>query len=125
MMIPTRRRESTSNGGEPWQSATPYHADDLAVKKIPFEARKGGYSELAGGISLYVGSIDLRHRRIGGWMWVADDHRHIWIRDQNVGEPIVVCGSSDGQQRELVITGVSKSSVTGYVRLPKKTAQLH
>jgi hypothetical protein len=88
------------------------------VQEIPFEAGTSGYTELPGGISLYVGSIDLRRRSISGWMWVAEDHRHIWLRDQKAGASTIFQGS-DGQMRELAITCVSRKAVTGYVLLPK------
>ena len=124
-MIPTGRDELMNNGGEPWQSATLDRTGDPTVEKIPFEAGKSRYSELPGAVSLYVGSTDLRSRSVSGWVWVADAHRHIWLRDQKAGEPIILPGGQDGQKRELVITGVSKNSATGYLLLPKESAQLH
>ncbi len=125
MMTPTRRDEQMNNAGEPWQSATPNRTSDSAVEKIPFEAGKSRYSELPGAVSLYVGSTDLRSHSVSGWIWVADTHRHIWLRDQKAGEPVILPGSQGGQRRELVITGVSKSSATGYLLLPRESAQLH
>jgi hypothetical protein len=98
-------------------------ANKLAVEKIPFEAGTNHSSELTDGISLYVSGTDVAYRRVSGWMWVASEHRNIWLREQSALEPVIFYGSQDGQKRELVITNVAKNSVTGYLLLPKEAAQ--
>jgi hypothetical protein len=108
----TRSNLPAPAGGATHWGGTP------AVEEIPFEAGTGGYTELPGGISLYVGSIDFRRRSLSGWMWVAADHRHVWLRDQKAGEPVILHGC-DGQTREVKITSVGRNSVTGSVVLPK------
>jgi hypothetical protein len=95
----------------------------LAVVKIPFEAGTNHDSELTDGISLYVSGTDVAYRRVSGWMWVASEHRNIWLRGQSALEPVIFYGSQDGQKRELVITNVAKNSVTGYLLLPKEIPQ--
>jgi len=91
----------------------------LAVEKIPFEAGKDHTSELADGMWLHVDGTDVEYRRVSGWMWVASEHRDIWLRGQEALEPVIFYGSKDGQKRELVITSVAKNSVTGYLLLPE------
>lgn len=95
----------------------------LAVDRITFEASKNHNSELADGISLYVSGTDVAYRRVSGWMWVAGEHRNIWLRGQSALEPVTFYGSQDGLKRELVITNVGKNSVTGYLLLPKQVSQ--
>ena len=46
------------------------------------------------------------------------DRRTIWLKGQGAGEPVIFYGHEDGKKRELVITNVTKSSVTGYLLLP-------
>ena len=46
------------------------------------------------------------------------DRRTVRLRDQSVQEPLVFYGYQDGKRRELVITHVAESSVTGYLRFP-------
>jgi hypothetical protein len=98
-------------------------SNKLAVEKIPFEAGTDHTSELTDGISLHVSGTDVAYRRVSGWMWVASEHRNIWLRSQSALEPVTFYGSQDGQKRELVITNVTKNSVTGYLLLPKQTAR--
>jgi hypothetical protein len=91
--------------------------DRLALQKIPFEAEKGHSRELAGGISLHVTGTDIAHQRVDGWMWLMPDRRTIWLHHQSVQEPVVLYGLSDGGRRELVITNVTRHSITGYLLL--------
>lgn len=90
----------------------------LAVHRVDFEITRNHSRELAEGISLDVTSTDTLHRRASGWMWVMPDRRTIWLKGQGAGEPVVFYGYQDGKKRELVITGVTKSSVSGYLLLP-------
>jgi hypothetical protein len=98
-------------------------SNKLAVEKIPFEAGTNHTSEVADGITLHVSGTDPAYRRVSGWMWVASEHRDIWLRAQEALEPVIFYGSQDGQKRELVITNVAKNSVTGYLLLPKQTSE--
>ena len=50
------------------------------------------------------------------------DRRTIWLKGQNAGEPVSFYGHEDGKKRELVITNVTKGSVTGYLLLPGESA---
>jgi len=90
----------------------------LAVHRVDFEVTKNRSRELAEGISLDVTSTDPLHRSVSGWMWVMPDRRTIWLKGQNAGQPVVFYGREDSKKRELVITNVTKNSVTGYLLLP-------
>jgi hypothetical protein len=90
----------------------------LAVHRVDFEVTKNHSRELAEGISLDVTSTDPLHRSVSGWMWVMPDRRTIWLKGQNAGQPVVFYGREDSKKRELVITNVTKNSVTGYLLLP-------
>lgn len=90
----------------------------LAVHRVDFEVSKNHSHQLGEGISLGVTSTDTRHRSVSGWMWVMPDRRTIWLKGQNAGQPVVFYGHEDGKKRELVITNVTKGSVTGYLLLP-------
>jgi hypothetical protein len=51
-------------------------------------------------------------------MWIMPDRRTIWLKNQDAREPIVFYSRQDGKRRELLITSVSRSSVTGRLLLP-------
>ena len=94
-------------------------ANSLAVESVRFEASKGRMQELATGISLKLTGTDVANRRVNGWMWLTSDRRTIWLRGQGVQQPVIFYGLEDGKKRELVITQVTKDSVTGYLIVPK------
>jgi len=94
-------------------------SNGLAVERVDFEVDKGHSRQLAPGISIGLTGTDVQYRRVKGWMWVMPDRRTIWLRDQSAQEPVTFYGLEDGKKRELVITQVTKSSMAGYLILPK------
>jgi sortase A len=89
--------------------------------EAPPVARKGGFSvgknhsgQLAPGISLGVTDTDTARRRVNGWLWLMPDRRTIWLRNHDAHEPLIFYRA--GKRRELRITVVSESGVTGYLR---------
>ncbi len=68
--------------------------------------------EVAPGILLGLTWTDPGRRRANGWLWVGDQHRTIWLRDQAAQHPVYV------GDRELMITRVDKNSVAGYLTAP-------
>jgi hypothetical protein len=90
----------------------------LDVKRVDFEVTRNHTGPLTGEISLSVTGTDVSHRRITGWMWVMPDRRTIWLHGQSAQQPVVFYGYQDGKRRELVITNVTRDSVTGYLLLP-------
>jgi hypothetical protein len=93
-------------------------AKKLAVKRVDFEVTRNHNQELTEGVSLDITATDVSHRRVTGWMWIMPDRRTIWLRAQGAQQPAVFYGYQDGRRRELVITNVTKDSVTGYLLLP-------
>jgi hypothetical protein len=90
----------------------------LAVKRVDFEVTKNHARDLGQGISLGITGTDVSHRRVTGWMWVLPDRRTIWLHDQGTQQPVVFYGTRDGKRKELVITNVTRDSITGYLLLP-------
>jgi hypothetical protein len=93
-------------------------AKKLEVKRVDFEVPKNHSQQLAAGVSIGITGTDVSHRRVNGWMWVMPDRRTVWLRDQGAQQPVVFYGYHDSKRRELVITNVSKTSVSGYLLLP-------
>lgn len=90
----------------------------LATKRIPFEAARNHVAALGDGVSLRVSATDVAYRRVSGWMWLSSDARTIWLNHQSALEPVIFYGYRDGARRELVITNVTRNSVTGYLVVP-------
>jgi len=90
----------------------------LDQKRVDFEVTRNHTRPLTEEISLSVTGTDVSRRRITGWMWVMPDRRTIWLHGQGAQQPVVFYGYQDGKRRELVITNVTRDSVTGYLLLP-------
>jgi hypothetical protein len=71
--------------------------------------------QLAPGISLGIDDTDADGRLVNGWLWVMPDRRTIWLRDQPAQEPVIFY--QGGERRELLITSITSTSATGYLRL--------
>ncbi len=89
-------------------------------RRVAFQVAERHSRELAPGISIGLSGADPKRRVVNGWMWVLQDRRTIWLRDQAANEPIVFYVYSDGKPRKLVITSVSANSMSGYLLLPDK-----
>jgi hypothetical protein len=110
---------SLKNGEERNRKEVGGIADQLALRRVDFEATKNHNQELAPGISLTLTGTDISYRRVKGYLWLTQDRRAIWLHNQAAQEPVIFYGYKDGQNRELVITSVTKDSATGYLLLPK------
>jgi hypothetical protein len=93
-------------------------AEKLALERVPFEAAKFRDTELAPGVTLYVNKVDVPLHRVSGWIWMLPDRRTIWLRGEGAQQPVEFYSTADGKKRELVITGVSKDAVVGYLLVP-------
>jgi sortase A len=89
------------------------------IQRMTFEVSKNHSQQLSPGISLGVTGIEPADLRVNGWIWLMPDRRTIWLRDHSAHEPVVFYGYQDGKRRELVITRVTKNSITGYVLVPR------
>jgi sortase A len=104
------------------RAAQPAHSlkeSNLAGRRVTFSVSANHSRELAPGISLGLTRTDAASRRVDGWMWVMPDRKTIWLREQSARQPVVFYGAKDGRRRELVITAVTKNSITGYLVLPQ------
>jgi hypothetical protein len=93
-------------------------ARKLEPVRVDFEVTRSRSRQLTEGISLGITGTDVSHRRASGWMWVMPERRTIWLREQGAQQPVVFYGYQDGKRRALVITNVTRDSVTGYLLLP-------
>jgi len=68
--------------------------------------------QLAPGVSIGLMQTDVVDHRLRGWVWLAGQHRTIWLYDRT---PVRIYGALDGRTRVLVITGITRSSISGYL----------
>jgi sortase A len=95
--------------------------NDFTTRRVPFSLSANHSRELAPGISIGLTRTDAADHLADGWMWVMPDRKTIWLRRQRAHEPLVFYGGQDGRRRELVITAVTRNSISGYLMLPPVT----
>jgi len=88
-----------------------------AARRVFFSVSEGHSTTLAPGISLGLDWADAASQRVKAWMWVMPDRRTIWLTSQHPREPLVFYGHQDGKRREVVITNIGRTSVSGYLQL--------
>jgi hypothetical protein len=92
----------------------------LDRERIDFELAKGQTKELLPGISLRIRGMDPAYQRYHGALWLLQDRRTVWLRDQSVHEPVRFFHKDGGEPYELVVTDVTKKAVVGYLLAPAK-----
>ncbi len=90
----------------------------LDRQRVDFEVAKNDTQELVPGISLRVLRTNVSYQRFEGWLWFLADQRTLWIENQGAQQPVMFRGKQGGEPYELVVTGVNKKGVVGYLLLP-------
>jgi sortase A len=99
----------------PRKPAPPGHGSE----RVAFEVIRSHSRQITAGISIGLTATDPVRHRVAGWVWVMPDRRTIWLRDQDIFEPVVFYGYDDGRRREVTITSVSANSARGYLLVPR------
>ncbi len=92
----------------------------LERDRIDFELAKGQTKELVPGITLRIHGVNPAYQRYHGALWLLQDHRTVWLRDQSVHEPVRFFHKDGGEPYELVVTDVTKKAVVGYLLAPAR-----
>jgi sortase A len=88
-----------------------------SVQRVSFQMSESDSRELVPGIRLGLSSADAATQRASIWMFVTPEGQRISLRNQAAHQPVFFHGHNDGKQRELMITGVTGHSATGYLLL--------
>ncbi len=92
----------------------------LDRERIDFELAKGQTKELLPGISLRIRGMNPAYQRYHGALWLLQDHRTVWLKDQSVHEPVRFFHKDGGEPYELIVTDVTNKAVVGYLLAPVK-----
>ncbi|HXC31353.1 MAG TPA: hypothetical protein VNZ56_02710 [Verrucomicrobiae bacterium] len=92
----------------------------LDRQRIDFEMAKGESKELAPGVDLRIRGMNPAYQRYHGSIFLLQDHRTVWLKDQSVNEPVRIFHKDGGEPYELVVTDVTKKAVAGYLLAPVK-----
>lgn len=86
-------------------------------RRVDFRVAESHSRELLPGILLGISWTDAASHRANGWLWLADEHRTIWLRNQAARQPVFFGGAAGGRH-ELMITGITRNGATGYLLRP-------
>jgi hypothetical protein len=90
----------------------------LDRQRVDFELSKGQTKELVPGISLQISGTNPMYQRYRASLWLLQDRRTLWLRDQTVHQPVRFFHKETGEPYELVVTDVTKKFVLGYLLVP-------
>jgi len=97
-------------------------ADQLDRSVVNFEVAEDRSTQLTPGVYLNVSKMDVGKQQVNGWLYLANEHRTVWLHNQGLLKPITVHGTRDKQAQEVVLTWVNRNSAVGYVLVPKSNA---
>ena len=90
----------------------------LDRERVDFELTKGQTKELVPGISVQISGTNPMYQRYRGSLWLLQDRRTLWLRDQSVHQPVRFSHKETGEPYELVVTDVTQKFVIGYLLVP-------
>jgi len=94
-------------------------ANRMDRNRSDFEVGQGQAREVVPGILMTIKATDVGKQEVDGWLYLQNEHRFVYLKNQGLMRPITVYGSSDKQAHDIVITRVRKSYAIGYVLSPK------
>jgi hypothetical protein len=71
--------------------------------------------EVGAGVSMGITDADPESQEVEGWLWLMPERRTVWLHSQAVGDPLALRGGENGRKREVVITKITGSAVSGYL----------
>jgi hypothetical protein len=94
-------------------------ANRLDRARSDFEVSEGQAREVVPGVLMTIKATNVTRQQVSGWLYLQNEHRFVYLKDQGLMRPITVYGASDKQVHDIVITRVRKSYAIGYVLSPK------
>jgi hypothetical protein len=92
---------------------------DHRDQRIDFEISKDRSTHLLPGVTVSVESTDVEHQRYNGWVWLLQDRRTVWVRNQASQTPVLIFPKAGGPPLRLVVNQVNHRDVTGYLLVPE------
>jgi sortase A len=101
------------------------HVNPYRVAAIPYREpveRKTYFTvdlhhsrEVGAGVSMSITDTDPENQEVEGWLWLMPERRTVWLHSQAAGDPLALYSADNGRKREVVITKITGSAVTGYL----------
>jgi hypothetical protein len=89
------------------------------VWRADFEVYRERRQEIAPGLAVTIANANVSRQQISGWLHLVADGKILWLRDQNIHQPVMFRNQRDDQAYELVFTRIGRDSAVGYVIAPR------
>ena len=98
-------------------------AQQMNRQRVNFEAAKNSPVELVPGVSLTVVKTNVSYQRFNGYLTLTEDARTLWLPNVGVQQSVAFYSKQASHPYDLVVTGVNKNGVVGYLMLPAGGSQ--
>jgi hypothetical protein len=99
-------------------------ANQIDRDRHDFEVHEDRVVELVPGVLLTIKDTNVGRQEISGWIYLENDRRVIYLKNQGLLQPITVYGVYGKASHDIVITRVRKDDAVGFVLSPKSEATL-
>jgi chaperonin cofactor prefoldin len=99
-------------------------ANKIDRDRHEFEVREDRVVEIVPGVLLTIRSTNVGRQEVSGWIYLENDRRVIYLKNQGLLQPITVYGVYGKDSHDIVITRVRKDDAVGFVLSPKESVTL-
>lgn len=99
-------------------------ANKIDRDRHDFEVREDRVIEIVPGVLLTIRSTNVGRQEVSGWIYLENDRRVIYLKNQGLLQPITVYGVYGKDSHDIVITRVRKDDAVGFVLSPKTEVSL-
>jgi chromosome segregation ATPase len=92
----------------------------MARERVEFQTQTGRAAQIGPDIVLTVERTNVGKQLFDGMLQIGPDARRVTIREQGIQKPVTFYTSGESRPMELVITGIAKNVVSGYLIMPAK-----
>jgi len=99
-------------------------ANKIDRDRHDFEVHEDRVVEIVPGVLLTIRSTNVGRQEVSGWIYLENDRRVIYLKNQGLLQPITVYGVYGKDSHDIVITRVRKDDAVGFVLSPKEKEAL-
>ena len=76
-------------------------------------------AEVVPGVLLSIKETDVERQEVNGWVYLQEQRRFVYLKNQGLGEPITVRDIDNKQSHDIVFTQIRGNNARGYISSPK------
>jgi chaperonin cofactor prefoldin len=76
-------------------------------------------AEVVPGVLLSIKETDVEQQQVNGWVYLQEQRRFVYLKNQGLGKPITVHDIQNKQSHDIVFTQIRENNARGYISSPK------